>query len=414
MVTRASDPPSVASRPACGQPQQGPAAAGSLRGNERGRQRRGSAMGVAVLRPVQPQALPGPTRPLLNPALYRLARDRSTMQLGLDCPSALLLPASDPSVRFTLSRLDGRHEATEILLDAAAAGLDTDVVRRLLSELDTAGVLLSGDPTVLSGLGGPAEVDRLAPDLASMSLLTGAGAGADAPTTVRRRQRALVVVHGATRVGVPLAATLAAAGVGRVSVVDRGRVLRAEAAPGGVAPADEHRPRRSAAHDAVRRAAPTVRTTVAPGERPELAVLCEPWPDPDLLLALQAAATPHLLATVRETTGVIGPLVSPGQTGCLDCVEQHRQDRDAGWPALLAQLTGRRRQPGDALDGPLALLVAAAAAMQALAFLDADGAVPRPVLEASLELRLPDWRLRRRCWPAHPRCRCVGTLAQAG
>lgn len=354
-----------------------------------------------------------PVKPLLNPALRRLWRDESTLQLGLDCGPALVVHAVDPPTRWTLARLTGQHTLEQIVGEAAAEGQDPDAVRRLLAELWAAGALLPADPAALAGLGGPTEVDRLGPDLASLSLLARAG-GPDPVQRMRRRRAALVVVHGATRVGVPLAAALAAAGVGRVSVADSGRVLLAEAAPGGLLPADEDRPRRSAAHDAVRRAAPDVRTTVGPRDRPDLAVLCDPWPADDLRAVLHAASTPHLSATVRETTGVIGPLVRPGRSTCLGCIDRHRSDRDRGWAALLAQLSGRRRRAADALDGPLALLVASAAALQALGFLDAAGVAPESVDEASIELRLPDWRLRRRSWPPHPRCRCSAALARAG
>lgn len=352
-------------------------------------------------------------RPLLNPALRRLWRDGTTLQLGLDCEPALVVHAVDPATRATLRQLDGKHTVEEIVASGTEHGQDPDAVRRLLAELWAAGALLPADPAALAGLGGPAEVDRLGPDLASLSLLARAG-GPDPVQRMRRRRAALVIVHGATRVGVPLAAALAAAGVGRVSVADRGRVLLAEATPGGLLPADEDRPRRSAAHDAVRRAAPTVGTAVGPYDRPDLAVVCDPWPSADLRAVLHAASTPHLAATVRETTGVVGPLVLPGRSSCLACIDHHRSDRDRGWPALLAQLAGRRRCAADALDGPLALLVASAAALQALAYLDTAGVVSPAVHEASIELRLPDWKLRRRSWPPHPRCRCAATLADTG
>lgn len=349
-------------------------------------------------------------RPLLNPALRRLWRDGTTLQLGLDCHPALVVHGVDPATRWLLDHLDGRHTPAELEGAAADEGHDRQTVRRLLADLGAAGALLPADPRALRGLGGPAEIDRLGPDLASTSLLA-RDDGLDPVQRMIRRRTALVVVHGATRVGVPLAASLAAAGVGRVSVADTGRVLLAEATPGGVLPTDEDRPRRSAAHDAVRRSAPTVRTAVGPHDRPDLAVLCDPWPGEDLRAVLHAAGTPHLAATVRETTGVVGPLVLPGQTGCLACIEHHRGDRDRGWPALLAQLAGRRRRAADALDGPLGMLVAAAAALQALAFLDTR-AVPTAVREASIEVRLPDWPLRRRSWPPHPRCRCGATAAE--
>ena len=52
----------------------------------------------------------------------------------------------------------------------------------------------------------------------------------------------------------------------------------------------------------------------------------------------------------------------------------------------------------------MATVVAGVAALQALAFL--DGGDPA-VLDGTLELRLPDWRLRRRSWPPHPDCDCI-------
>jgi bacteriocin biosynthesis cyclodehydratase domain-containing protein len=346
-----------------------------------------------------------PAAPLLNPALRRLWRDDTTVQFGVDADPAMVVHEVDPAIRALLDRLDGRHTEAEVLAAAVSGGHDVEAVMRLLGELRGAGALLAGDPAALAGLGGATEMDRLGPDLASLSLVARSG-GPAATERLRRRRAAHVVVHGATRVGVPLAAAMGAAGVGRVAVVDRGSVLLADANPGGLLPADENRPRRMAAHDAVRRVAPATDTTIGPDRRADLIVLCDPWPAEQLRAPLHAARTPHLVATVRETTGVVGPLVLPGHTGCLRCIDLHRSDRDRAWPALLAQLTERTRRAADPVDGPLALLVAAAAALQALAFLDLAGEVPVGVRNASIELRLPDWKLRRRSWPPHPRCRC--------
>jgi hypothetical protein len=54
-------------------------------------------------------------------------------------------------------------------------------------------------------------------------------------------------------------------------------------------------------------------------------------------------------------------------------------------------------------------IVAGTAALQALAHIDGDDP---PTLDGTIEIRLPDWRLRRRSWLAHPDCRCA--LARAG
>jgi hypothetical protein len=47
--------------------------------------------------------------------------------------------------------------------------------------------------------------------------------------------------------------------------------------------------------------------------------------------------------------------------------------------------------------------------VQALAFLAGDDP---PTIEGTLEVRLPDWRIRRRSWAPHPDCDCGALSAQ--
>ena len=70
---------------------------------------------------------------------------------------------------------------------------------------------------------------------------------------------------------------------------------------------------------------------------------------------------PHLAASAREAIGVVGPLVLPGRTACLSCLELARSDRDPAWPLILAQLAGQVAQPV-ACAATLAAAVAAQAA----------------------------------------------------
>ncbi len=112
---------------------------------------------------------------------------------------------------------------------------------------------------------------------------------------------------------------------------------------------------------------------------------------------------PHLVATVRGETGVVGPLVVPGATSCLRCADLHRRDVDPRWPALAAQLTATEAPPGGATVTCLATVVTAT--VQVLALLDGAGA---PLaLGTALELSPPDLLPRARRWPAHPDCGCV-------
>jgi bacteriocin biosynthesis cyclodehydratase domain-containing protein len=141
-----------------------------------------------------------------------------------------------------------------------------------------------------------------------------------------------------------------------------------------------------------------------PVRRPDLVVLAPTWADPlDHARQLVLDRTPHLAVEVRDATGVVGPLVLPGRTPCLRCLDLTRGDLDPSWPALAAQLTTASSQQS-ACDGPLALAVAAQAAMQVLAVV--DGSADPATLGGTLELALPDWRWRRRSWPRHDDCDC--------
>ena len=65
---------------------------------------------------------------------------------------------------------------------------------------------------------------------------------------------------------------------------------------------------------------------------------------------------------------------------------------------------------GTPSDISLASLMAGVAALQALAFLDGNDPA---TIDGTLEIQLPDWRLRRRSWPPHPECDCGAHAAQS-
>jgi hypothetical protein len=353
------------------------------------------------------------SRPVLSVALRPVWRGRHSLQLGVDPARALVVDGIDEATARALLGLDGTRTETEVLADAAGGGLDPVALGRLIDELRAGGALADAPPRpaaagfgVRTAAGVPAGVPaaaRLAPDRAALSLLAGGEGAAEA--LLARRRAAVVVVHAADRVGAPLAALLAAAGVGHVHVVDRGSVRPADLAPGGLAASELHRSRAAAACDAVRRAAPEVTTgPVEPGRLPDLVVLGSVRPvEEDLRAVLQNAGLPHLPVGIRETTAIVGPLVLPGRTPCLRCTDLHRAERDPAWPLLAAQLTDDRYRRLEPCDVVLATLAAAVGTLQCLAYL--DGGAPAS-LGGTLELALPDWRLRRRSWPPHRHCGC--------
>jgi hypothetical protein len=335
--------------------------------------------------------------PLL-PAATPLLRDGdAAVQVGgVDTGDGLLLDPDGAAVVALLRGLDGRRAQRTVLGDAAHDRLDPGVVAQVLDGLRAAGLLVDLDAAdLLATDAGPGAAARTAAELP---------AALTRPGGWRARRRAVVVVEGATRVGTPLAAMLAASGVGRVSVRDPGLTAAGDAVVGGLSAADEGRPRSLAAADAVRRANPlTDLRPLPPDVAADLVVLARPWAASDPLAAgIHRSGVPHLVATVRGQTGVVGPLVVPGATSCLHCADLHRRDADPRWPRLAAQLTsGDFPASGATIT---CLLTAATAALQVLAYL--DGSAAPGVLDATIELRPPQFTPRVRRWPAHAACAC--------
>ena len=110
-------------------------------------------------------------RPLLKPGLRRLWRDDSTLQIGTDPDRTVVLGGLDPQVASLVDALDGTRDEVAIVAAARTRGLDPEQVRRLMRLLGACGALddASTDPTPLAGLS-PQERDRLAPDLAALSV----------------------------------------------------------------------------------------------------------------------------------------------------------------------------------------------------------------------------------------------------
>jgi hypothetical protein len=338
--------------------------------------------------------------PLLPAAVPLLSDDTALRVGGVDTGDGVLVRRGAAGLAAVLRGLDGRRPQRVVLGDALRDGLDPADVSRVLDALRAAGLLVDLDPAdLLAADPGPAAAARTAAELPAASPVGAAG--------WRARRAAMVVVDGATRVGAPLAAILAASGIGRVSVRDTGVVTAGDAVVGGVSAADEGRPRSLAAAEAVRRASPLTDLRPPPeGSPADLVVLARPWAASDpLVRGVHRAGVPHLVAAVRGDTGVVGPLVLPGVTGCLRCGDLHRRDADPAWPRLAAQLTATEPPPSGATV--TCLLTAATAAVQVLAYID-GGAAPATV-DATIELRPPDLLPRLRRWPAHPDCGCGGS-----
>lgn len=338
-------------------------------------------------------------RPVFTTALRRRWRDEQTLQFGTDPAVAVVLTGLRPSDRAVLDLLDGIRTEDEIVAAAAGCGAAPGDVRHLLATLHRAGVVEDAGSSLPLLLVPAADRERLRCEMAQLSL-TCAGPGAAFAALSSRRQ-ARVLVLGGGRLGAPIAALLDAAGVGSVEVRDPAPAGPADPVPGGLRSSDVGRPRQDAVVDLVSRA----RIRRRSGSPLDVAlVVLAPPPGHDVTTAerLRRDGVPHLAVDTVDGAGIVGPLVLPARSACLRCLEAHRRDRDPAW--LASDVDGRPETAGSAL----AVATAALATMQALTFLDEPHTGARPAtVDGTLELRPPDWRLRRRTWPPHPDCGCA-------
>ena len=109
---------------------------------------------------------------------------------------------------------------------------------------------------------------------------------------------------------------------------------------------------------------------------------------------------PHLPIVFGDDSVAVGPLVEPGSTACLYCLEHYRRDADASWSAIASQLWGRQ-----------------SAAETHMTSIDVTARVSRLVLRrlggnpastaTSLHIEVATGETTRRVWLPHPDCGCV-------
>ena len=326
-------------------------------------------------------------RPTLIPGLPRVWRRPGELQIGADPARALVLHLPDPRCERVLDLLDGSRSERLVMIRAAEFGVPGEECRALLDALAAAGLTLPATTLVPHTL--PAESQRrLAGEAAALALR-----GVPRPAQVlRRRAAAQVVIGGQGRLGAPIAVALAEAGVGHVRAETAGVVRPGELAGGPLRGADLGRPRQQAITEAVSHAAPGNGVAAGCRESPFLRVQL----DHDKPAAL--LRRPHLAITVREGVAVIGPLVPVSGRPCLNCLDLHRRERDAGWPGVVAGASGEE-------PCTVATLLAATAYAVGEVLLFLDGDVPR-TLGATAEITAPG-AVRRRSWAPHPECSCA-------
>jgi hypothetical protein len=356
-------------------------------------------------------------RPRLRPGLPRAWRDPGTVQFGLSPTSGAVVTGLREGDDVLLAALDGTRTLRQLRDLARGQGVAAGRVDLIVRLLQDAGLLVSerdgersADRADLARLD-PGTRARLEPDAqAWAAAYRGAG---DGLLLLTERGRRHVHVEGDGRVAAAIVTTLASAGVGIVTTAELGRVRESDVLPAGAGVADVGTATGAAVRQAVGRVRgePQARADRIAGRdglhRPDLTVLvADDVVDSRRGDELVRHDVPHLAVVTMPDRVVIGPLVLPGRTPCLRCLDLHRRDRDPAWPQVVAQLLSAqvRRGRGRA-ETASATAAAGLAALQALVLL--DGHTTPVSVGRTLELTLPDGLVERRAWRLHPSCGCA-------
>ncbi|MGO1971546.1 MAG: ThiF family adenylyltransferase [Propionibacteriaceae bacterium] len=312
--------------------------------------------------------------PRLAPATPVLWRGPGELQVGVVPGRALVFSGIPAGVATLLEQLDGTRTLHSALAGLSGARPAPDVLERVLTVLASAGLLSDG----------PVPSDR------------------PGVTTARVR------LVGAGALGSRVAGQLLQAGVQTLHLHDNDPVDLVHHPVPSAAACQAEALRAELLRDLEEAAEPGPQVTVlnhwekpdVPGST-DFTVVALDGPECDRAVSdgLVRTDEPHLFVRTLGSGATVGPLVVPGHSACLRCLDLTHCDADPHWPTVLTQLTRIRIT----VPTPIATWAATVAVTQTLAWLTGGAA---ETLGGTVDLTPDTFTTRLRRWPAHPRCGC--------
>ncbi len=292
----------------------------------------------------------------INPALARLWISEKNRQYGYR--RALLLESLTEEENRVLDFLELGISATQFSNISRLAAADEQQTDKLLDRLN---------PFIWSSSKQISEEDISQRFTEITRILLQQG---DPAEVLHLRKQKIVFLEKLDATGLAIARALTAAGIGKMISFDQKRVSEKDITPLGFHKSDLAIPRARVAQRILGNHLEFHSRISNSLDRVHLAVIiCSDIVPPKSYQRWLARDIPHIAVCFDEEGVEISPMIVPGKTPCLGCLQLHELQTKPNWPVIAPQLLGLDR---DLADAALSLFAAGVIANNALNFLDWD------------------------------------------
>lgn len=342
----------------------------------------------------------------INPNQQPLWRTPFEMQLGTGKDSVILKNLTNAQERMIAALYNGIADQ-QLSLITEQLGLTKDESKRLVESVGE--VMLTESPAKPNKIKlGDDFIAGAFAEIIRASLLH----SVDGEAVLLGRAERSVHVDDLSRAGLQICLGLAAAGIGHLISHDEAKVDKANLGPTGFPSQLIGQPRLDALRSIL--AASPNKALVSTGkklaknrlQKIDCAVLVSHQViDPRRYATWNNRDVPHIAVTFDAERVWVSPMIVPGQTACLFCLEQMRTDADSSWPVIATQLLTSHKRFDDAASQ---LFAAGIVIQKILARVDKVAGFEQAAENLSgFSLELATGAVSEFTWPKHEACECV-------
>lgn len=341
----------------------------------------------------------------INPNQQPLWRTPFQMQLGTGTSSVVLKELSSAQERLIAALYNGIADR-QLPLISKQLGLSSDETEEVISAV--------GDLMLIENPGQSKDkklddlfISSAFAEIIRASLLH----STDGESVLLSRGDRTVHIEDLGQAGLAIALGLAAAGIGNLVSHDEQQVVAQNLGPTGYPSQLLGRPRIDALRSLL--AASPNQALISTGkklssaklEKIDCAVLIsQQVTEPKRYAGWVNRDIPHILITFETDKVSVSPMIIPGQTACLFCLEKMRTDLDEKWPVIATQLISSGKRFDDSASAYFAAGLVIQKILTRLDRLAGFEMIEENLIGFSLEFK--SGLVTQLTWPKHSACGC--------